>query len=167
MNSTSLVFFCDGASSLQRAEQELRRYKFNVRSYGDSLVVAGPGSQDFRITLAQQPHVLKEAQEIGRGTEYEQALSRCDARFEIDIPDLDEALAEINTLIEVQGALQDASAGYLFLPWNCKITEPWIPEGAVNGKRKTLKTTLAHLINRCWRRWSRLLSEHRYLSISA
>lgn len=115
-------------------------------------MVAGPGSQDFRITLAQQPHVLIEAQEIGRGTEYEQALSRCDARFEIDIPDLDEALAEINTLMEVQGALQDASAGYLFLPWNCRIMEPWVPDSTVNGERKTLTTTLVHLLNRFWRR---------------
>lgn len=152
MNSTSLVFFCDGSSTLQRAEQELRRYKFDVRSDGDSLVIAGPGSQDFRIRLARQAHVLKEAQEIGRGTEYEQVLSRCDARFEIDIPDLNEALAEINTLMEVQGALQDASAGYLFLPWNCKIMEPWVPEGAINSERKTPKTTLVHLLNRFWRR---------------
>lgn len=152
MNSTSLVFFCKGSSSLQRAEQELSRYKFDVRPHGNSLVVAGPGSQDFRITLAQQPHVLKEAQEIGRGTKYEQALSRCDARFEIDIPDLDEALAEINTLMEVQAALQDACAGYLFLPWNCKIMEPWVPDGAVNGERKTLRTTFVHLLDRFWRR---------------
>lgn len=100
----------------------------------------------------QQPHVLKEAQEIGRGTEYEQALSRCDARFEIDIPDLDEALAETNTLMEVQGALQDASAGYLFLPWSYKIMEPWVPDSTVNGKRKTLRTTLVRLLNRFWRR---------------
>lgn len=152
MNSTSLVFFRDGSSSLQRAEQELRRYKFDVRPDEDSLLVAGPGAQDFRITLARQPHVLKEAQEIGRGTEYEQALSRCDARFEIDIPDLDESLAEINTLMEVQGALQDASAGYLFLPWNCKITGPWVPDSTDNGERRTLTSTLVHLVNRFWRR---------------
>jgi hypothetical protein len=30
----------------------------------------------------------------------------------------------MNTLIEVQGALQDASRGYLFLPWNGSLSEP-------------------------------------------
>ena len=27
--------------------------------------------------------------------------------------------------MEVQGALQDASRGYLFVPWNGSLTEPW------------------------------------------
>ena len=31
---------------------------------------------------------------------------------------------EINTLIEVQAAVQDASQGYLFLPWNNSLSEP-------------------------------------------
>ncbi|MCU0627700.1 MAG: hypothetical protein MUF21_14630 [Gemmatimonadaceae bacterium] len=52
-------------------------------------------------------------------------LRHCDARFEIEIEDLDAALDEINTLMEVQGALQDASQGWLHLPWNGTVTEPW------------------------------------------
>ncbi len=44
---------------------------------------------------------------------------------EIGIENLDEALDEINTLMEVQGALQDASGGYLFLPWNGTLSKPW------------------------------------------
>ena len=39
--------------------------------------------------------------------------------------DLDAALDEINTLMEVQGALQDASRGYLFVPWSGNLSEPW------------------------------------------
>ncbi len=153
MNSTCLIFFRDGSSSLQRAEQELRRHQFDVRPDGNSLVVNGPGSQDFRITLVQQPHVLQEAQEIGRGTEHEQALDQCDARFEIDIPDLDNPLAEINTLMEVQAALQDASLGYAFLPWNGEIMKPFgAPEGNVKGERRTLKAALVDVLKRAWGR---------------
>ena len=66
----------------------------------------------------------REAAEIGAGTAHEDALRGCDARFEIGIDDLDAALDEINTLIEVQSALQDASRGFLFLPWNGNLSEP-------------------------------------------
>ncbi|UUZ54168.1 hypothetical protein LP419_38195 [Massilia sp. H-1] len=82
-------------------------------------------SQEFQITLAQLPHVLLEAREIAQGTEYAHALGECGSRFEISIPDLDAALNEANSLMEVQGALQDASSGYLFLPWNEQIIKPW------------------------------------------
>ena len=47
------------------------------------------------------------------------------ARFEIEFDNLDEALYEINTLMEVQAALQDASSGLLFLPWNGNLSAPW------------------------------------------
>jgi hypothetical protein len=69
--------------------------------------------------------VCVEAAKIGHGTPHEDALRECDARFEIVIEDLDEALDEINTLMEVQGALQDVSQGFLFLPWNGELSEPW------------------------------------------
>ena len=54
----------------------------------------------------------------------EAAMRTLDARFEIAIDDLDEALDEINTLIDVQSALQEVSNGYLFLPWNGHLSEP-------------------------------------------
>lgn len=43
----------------------------------------------------------------------------------VGIDDLDGALDEINTLMEVQVALQDASQGFLFLPCNGNLSEPW------------------------------------------
>jgi len=43
-------------------------------------------------------------------------MGECSARSEIGIDDLNAALDEINTLMEVQDALQDASQGFLFLP---------------------------------------------------
>ena len=55
---------------------------------------------------------------------HEAALRECDARFEIGMDDLDKVLDEINTLMEVETALQDASHGYLFLPWNGNLAGP-------------------------------------------
>jgi len=43
---------------------------------------------------------------------------------EIGIADLDEVLDEINTLIEVQCTLQDATSGYLFNSWNGEVSGP-------------------------------------------
>jgi hypothetical protein len=43
-------------------------------------------------------------------------------RFEVLIDDLDEALDEINTLIEVQVALMNATQGFLFNTWIGEVT---------------------------------------------
>lgn len=126
LRSSCFVFFRSGACTLQLAEQELQRYKLNVRQDGNDLLVGRPGAPVFRITLTEQPHVRREAKEIARGTEHEGTMGQCDARFEITIDDLEQVLEEINTLMEVQGALQDASSGYLFLPWNGLIAKPWV-----------------------------------------
>lgn len=49
----------------------------------------------------------------------------CRVFFRPGACDLDAALDEINTLMEVQVALQEASEGFLFLPWNGNLSEPW------------------------------------------
>ncbi len=96
-----------------------------VISQGDTLIASRPGSPQFRISLASEPHVLVEAIEISSGTPHAAAMRECAARFEIVIDDLDAALDEINTLIEVQSALQDASQGFLYIPWSGNLSEPW------------------------------------------
>jgi hypothetical protein len=79
----------------------------------------------FGFTCRRSRTSPSEAAEIGRGTEHAEAMAAFDARFEVEFDDLEDALDEINTLMEVQGALQDASQGYLFLPWNANICKPW------------------------------------------
>jgi hypothetical protein len=120
-----MVFFRSGASDLDAAARSLAGYGLTVTRQGDQLCTGRLGSPQFRIRLAAGESVRAEAAEIGQGTPHEEALRECDARFEIDIEDLDEALDEINTLMEVQGALQDDSQGFLFLPWNGNLSEPW------------------------------------------
>ncbi|MDB5313114.1 MAG: hypothetical protein JWO38_7316 [Gemmataceae bacterium] len=51
-------------------------------------------------------------------------MRECDVRFEVYFDSPHEALDEINTLMEVQIALQEASGGFLFLPWNGNLSGP-------------------------------------------
>jgi hypothetical protein len=125
MNQVCMVYFRAGTCDLEAASSAFRNYGLTVTRELDHLVVGRPGSPYFRVRLSSAPHVRLEAVEIARDTLHEPAMRECEARFEIEIEDLDEALDEINTLMEIQGALQDTSRGYLFLPWNGTISKPW------------------------------------------
>ena len=52
------------------------------------------------------------------------ALALLAGAIEVTFEDLDEALDEINTLIESQMQLATASGGYLFLHWNDTLQSP-------------------------------------------
>ena len=74
-----------------------------------------------RVAHAQGEQIAREALErAGEGAPAEALLRACTARFEMAIDDLDEALDEMNTLIEVQSTLQDGTGGYLFNAWNAQ-----------------------------------------------
>lgn len=125
MSDACMVFFESGRCDLDGAVASLTRYGLAVEREGDRLRATRPGAPAFGVVRVTGPSVAAEAAEIGADTEHAEALSRCDARFDILVEDLDAALDEINTLIEVQGALQDASRGYLFVGWNGTLSEPW------------------------------------------
>lgn len=125
MAETCMVFFRPKACDLGAAAESLAGYGLTVTRQGDQLTAGWPGGPQFRVRLVAGPQVQAEAAEIGAGTPHAAVMRECAARFEIEIDDLDAALDEINTLMEVQGALQDASQGFLFLPWNGNLSEPW------------------------------------------
>jgi hypothetical protein len=60
----------------------------------------------------------------GRDQEHRGLVAGCDAYIEITYENLDEALDEINTLIVVQSALQQATGGLLYLSWNQTFSGP-------------------------------------------
>ncbi len=126
MSDTCLVFFQSEECDLDGATKSLESYRFNVTRDGKKLVIDRGDSPQFEIILVKEDFVQEEANEIAEGTEFVNEMSKCNARFELIIDDLGRALDEINTLMEAQGALQDASKGYLFTPWNDTISEPWL-----------------------------------------
>lgn len=124
MTEICMVFFRAGTCDLAGAAASLREHGLDVSQVSDVLVASSAESPQFRILVSSAPHVQTEACEIAVGTPHEAAMRECTARFEIEFDDLDEALDEINTLIEVQAALQEASNGYLFVPWSGQLCEP-------------------------------------------
>ena len=124
MGEVCQVYCRFGTCDLDAVARSLAEYGLTVAHHGDHLTAGWPGGPQFRVWLDVGEHVRAKAAEIGEGTPHEAAMRECDARFDIGIDDLDEALGEINTLIEVQSAVQDASQGYLFLPWNNNLSEP-------------------------------------------
>ena len=76
------------------------------------------------IRLQQGEAIRREAMVVGAKSTIATDLSKCDARFEITFDPLDEVLDEINTLIEVQLTLQDATQGFLYNTWNRELTSP-------------------------------------------
>ena len=66
--------------------------------------------------------------------------------LQIDIDDLDEALDAINPLIELQGALQDATDGFLVLEWNGALQPPHrddVADSAVSVWSALMKQAIA------------------------
>lgn len=123
MSETCFVLFRSGECNLEKAIKHLRSDGLTVLEKPDHLVVSRPAAPSFRVYLQSGATVKTESEEIAANYGGSPGLRECDARFEIAITDLDEALDEINTLMEIQGALQVASAGVLFLPWNGELLE--------------------------------------------
>jgi hypothetical protein len=122
MSSGFLVFFQSGTCNLDDAARVLSGNGLNIRKESNHLYAKRQGSPEFKICLSEEPWVIQEAMEIGDETPFADAMHKCDARFEVDIDNLDEALDEINTMMEIQAALQEVSKGYLFLQWNGELS---------------------------------------------
>lgn len=61
---------------------------------------------------------------IGRQRKHRELADASDAYIEIKFESLDEVLDEINTLIQVQITLQQATGGLLYRSWNQSFTGP-------------------------------------------
>jgi len=124
-----MVFFraSDRALNLDDTARLLGELGLHVTREDETLVVALEDELSLKISLSTEPHVAAEAAEIAEGTPFASALSQCDSRFEIAIDDLDGVLDEMNTLIEIQSALQDETGGYLFNSWNEELSPPTQP----------------------------------------
>lgn len=98
-----------------------------VRRDGDRLTVQPKGKENpvLRVEFTSGEAVQRQiANGIALIAPYPERVSQCNARFDITFDNLDEVLDEINTLIEVQLALQDATKGFLFNSWNQSLSAP-------------------------------------------
>ena len=118
------VYFKSGRCDLDAAIRSLTGHGLSVIRHDGYVTASRPGSPEFDVGLSTEPWVREEAAEIGGGTPHAAALRGCDARFEVSFESLDDALDEINTMMEVQVALQEACGGFVFLPWNENLSAP-------------------------------------------
>jgi hypothetical protein len=122
------IFFRSGRGDLDTAAVALAdrgmRVQRAARRSGEELSVGYPGGPQLRVAFVAEPYVQQEAAEISEGTPYQAEMSRCEVRYEVLIDDLDEVLDEINTLIEVQFTLMDATDGFMLNTWNGNLSGP-------------------------------------------
>src|SRR5438874_13787543 len=98
-DGVSMIFFRSGSSDLgiEAAERLLVDRGLHVVRDANVLTVRWADGPELSVVLSAGSHVREEAVEIGVGTAFAAGLSRCDARFEFGIEDLDEVLDESNT----------------------------------------------------------------------
>ena len=105
--------------SLDDAKTLLKKDGLTVESENNKLICFRDDSPRFTIHLNQGKEVQAEAKTMSEEyPNYRSKLKNCDARFEISFADLSEVLDEINTLIDIQLTLQDATEGIVFTSWN-------------------------------------------------
>lgn len=124
MSDSCFILFQSPGISLDCAAELFAPPHWRVDRADGMLVLQLGDSPVFQIARSSEPHVVIESIEIGDGSSYSAALSKCDSRFEVLIDDLDSALDEINTLIDIQATLQGATKGFMFNCWNGELSPP-------------------------------------------
>lgn len=127
-DDATLIFFRSGRGDLDTAAAALAGRGMSVQrvagAFGDELTVGYSRGPQLRVAFVREPYVQQEAAEISEGSPHAAGMGLCEARYEILIDDLDGALDEINTLIEMQCALQSATGGFLFNTWSGGVVGP-------------------------------------------
>ncbi|MEU6073480.1 hypothetical protein [Micromonospora sp. NPDC047074] len=94
-----------------------------VAEEDDRFTVRWSDGPEMLVTFDAGPQVAAEAAEVADAYDLPE-MAAFDRRFEVSFDDLDEVLDEINTLIEVQGHLQDLTGGYVVRSWNGEVSPP-------------------------------------------
>lgn len=129
MGPQHFAIYCTTACTLEDAAAALGEIGVDIDRDGECLTLSGPDLPRFSVRLFDGEAVATQARDIaarfGVDTREAQALTRCSRCLRVDIEDFDEALDEINTMMEVQAALQDATGGVLYLSWNGHLSLPY------------------------------------------
>jgi hypothetical protein len=122
-----LIFFRDPAAEFTPAR--LKQVLQDAR-----LTVTG-NEQPFSVRWHDGPTLLVSVQRgsyvetvirglVGKHRKHRTLIPGCDTQIKIELQDVEAALDEINTLIEVQSTLQAATRGLMYLSWNHNFAGP-------------------------------------------
>ena len=116
--------------ALAHLDEALTPLGMSVTKRPASLLVQWNEGPKFKVSLASGAEVLAESAEIAEAFAPERAdrdrIAACDARVELSF-DLEKALDESNTLIELQLTLQTLLEGWIFTQWNGQLVGPKDP----------------------------------------
>src|SRR5262245_10771112 len=119
-----MVLYEDAAAGLEDAYDAVLDCGFSTLRQGNKLAVWSEDGPMLFVSFACGEAVRQASTQIGLDTPYADELSQCDARIEITFDDLDEVRTEVETLVEVQAALQETTQGFIFNTWNRKLAPP-------------------------------------------
>ena len=131
-----LIFFKDPDEKFTTAQMQLSLKKsgLSVSNEAEVLSVRWGDGPILKVSIQRGSHleaVLRGL--VGQHRKYSSFISGVDAEIKIEISDLNEALDEINTLIEVQATLQDVTQGLMYMSWNQVFSPPSL---AVESKKE-------------------------------
>lgn len=122
-----LLFFPDPEEKFTtaRLKQVLAEHGFEVHAdeqpfeihFGDGLCLA--------VSMRRGSHVETMVRGlVGKRRKHRLLIPGCDTEVKIELSDVEAVLDEINTLIEVQAALQEATQGLMYMSWNQNFVGP-------------------------------------------
>ncbi len=128
MDSSFSVFFPSGQADLAVAATAIEEAGLDITRQAEHLEVA-PESDftetlKFEVRFEEGPQVDAVIDSLQGQVEGADVLVGLSARFLISFTDLEAALDEANTVIDLQLALQEATDGALYLTWNNVVQEP-------------------------------------------
>ncbi|MGA3490389.1 hypothetical protein ACK8GG_20545 [Micromonosporaceae bacterium DT55] len=121
------VYF-SGPATLADAAERLKKWMM-VAEESDRFTVQWGDGPRMEVTSAAGPRIVAEAAEVAEDHSIP-AMAAYDRRFEVTFDDLNEALDEINTMIEVTLHLQDLTGGHVQRSWNSEVSPPYVDDPA-------------------------------------
>lgn len=121
---SSLQVFFTGPTTLGDAAQALSRTMHVIDDENGFSVRRAEGAEPaLEVGLSIEPNIAVEAQQIAEYRKIEQ-FTAFDRRFEVYIDDLEQTLAEAETMAAVQRILQELTGGYAVQSWSGAINPP-------------------------------------------
>jgi len=120
----STIFFRKPGFELAEAEQALRKSTMTIVRNVDSLSVVWEDGPELTVRYRHGEEVRREAIRISGDSLLAGMMREFDSAFEIAFDDIDHVLDDINTLIETQSSLRDATEGVIACSWNEELQGP-------------------------------------------